>query len=120
MTAPAGVQALLSHAVRLSNYFPHVITKLGREGCLYVGQTEGICHVDYLTAEPVDPSAIHSVTGAGDTFVGTVLAHIDEHGGEPEPADEKAWRAILRQGQRAAVLTLQSPLAVSPQIQPSL
>ncbi|ORY97199.1 Ribokinase-like protein [Syncephalastrum racemosum] len=118
--APAGVQALLSHAVRLSNYFPHVITKLGREGCLYVGQTQGICHVDYLAAEPVDPTAIHSVTGAGDTFVGAVLAHLDKHGGEPEPADAKAWRAILKQGQRAAVLTLQSSLAVSPRIQPSL
>lgn len=53
---------MLSRAIYLSNYVPNVITKLGEEGCLYVGNSI----VEYFPPESIDPAEIKSVTGAGD------------------------------------------------------
>ncbi|KAG7450569.1 indigoidine synthase A-like protein [Guyanagaster necrorhizus] len=59
---------------------------------------------------PVDD--IMNVTGAGDSFVGSVLAHLLR---KPLSVDEpKLLEAIIDTAQQAAVLTLKSQRAVSP------
>ncbi|ORX46127.1 Ribokinase-like protein [Hesseltinella vesiculosa] len=112
---PLLAQQMLEPAWLLSHTIPHVITKLGDQGCLYVSHvTNAIAH---LPAETVDPSTIQSVTGAGDSFVGVVLANLRQ---DPWIQDVNTWVKVLASGQKAAVRTLQSQRSVGPSIAPDL
>ncbi|KAI8059482.1 Ribokinase-like protein [Gongronella butleri] len=95
----------------LSHTIPHVITKLGEHGCLYVSQAKKA--ISYIPPEPLDPSTVLSVTGAGDSFVGVLLANLAR---DPLQDDLTTWRGMISCGQKAAIRTLQSKLAVSPSI----
>ncbi|KAI9484635.1 Ribokinase-like protein [Zychaea mexicana] len=119
---PALAQRVLPYALHLSHMIPHIITKLGEDGCLYTGRSSksGKAIVQYFEPEQVDSSII-SVTGAGDCFVGTLLANLRKHLAdiiqEQEPDNAiMLWKQIISRAQKAAVLTLQSDLAVSPSI----
>lgn len=48
----------------MSNYIPNIITKLGEEGCLYVGRNNSV--IQYFPPEFIEAHEIKSVTGAGD------------------------------------------------------
>jgi sugar/nucleoside kinase (ribokinase family) len=52
----------------LANFIPNIVTKLGQDGCLYVGKhnnhTEAV--VEYFPPEFIQANEIKSVTGAGD------------------------------------------------------
>lgn len=70
--------------------------------------------VQHFPAILTDPESIMSVTGAGDTFCGVILA---------ESANNKNWlnsprekERILEHAQRAASLTIQSEQSVNPKI----
>jgi pseudouridylate synthase / pseudouridine kinase len=63
---------------------------------------------------PVADDAIVNVTGAGDSLVGSILASLSDNPRafeHPQQLDR-----VIRQAQSAAILTLQSSLAVSPQL----
>lgn len=61
---------------------------------------------------PLPIDTIANVTGAGDSFVGSFLAHLLR---QPQSMDDpKLLEAIIDTAQRAAVLTLGSQRAVSP------
>ncbi|KAI8096817.1 Ribokinase-like protein [Halteromyces radiatus] len=118
--APPIAHQTLPDALYLSNYIPHIITKLGEYGCLYVGPKQGQKHqksMHYFTPEFLDPDTVKSVTGAGDSFVGTILANLVKN---PFPEDLNIWQRIIPFGQQAAIRTLQSDLAVSPLIDKDL
>ena len=63
---------------------------------------------------PALPAQVINVTGAGDSFVGALLARLVER---PSSFDDlEGLKEAVDFAQRAAVLSLASPLAVSPQI----
>ncbi|KAI9307322.1 Ribokinase-like protein [Cunninghamella echinulata] len=110
---PSIVNKVFPEAIYLSNYIPHIITKLGEDGCLYVGtcsknDNKKIAH--YFPPEIINPDTIKSVTGAGDSFVGTLLANLQK---DPFVERLDLWKSIIENGQKSAVRTLQSKLAVS-------
>lgn len=63
----------------------------------------------HFPAEPLGTNGIVSVNGAGDTFLGVLLAGLVSG----LPVDE----ALIGVAQKAAVLTLGGPEPVSPMIQ---
>ncbi|ORE22282.1 Ribokinase-like protein [Rhizopus microsporus] len=96
----------LPQAMHLSHFIPNVITKLGEEGCLYVGEAG----IKYFPPETILPHEIKSVTGAGDCFVGTFIANLQRH-----PIDTHLDH-IVQKSQLAAIRTLKSDKAVSVDI----
>ncbi|KAI9247829.1 Ribokinase-like protein [Sporodiniella umbellata] len=102
--APRLAQSVLPQALDLSNHVPNVFTKLGEEGCLFVSPST----IQYFPPEKANN--IQSVTGAGDCFVGTLVANLQKH------SVDTHLSAIIQRSQLSAIRTLQSPLAVSPDI----
>lgn len=128
-------------AVHLLPFFQHLIIKCGDRGvitvfrlaweeakssswmqertnvhkrCVIAKGREGasVTILKHYPALIVPGENIVNVTGAGDSFVGTVLAtlvHKPDVFQQPDSLDE-----LVAQAQKAAVLTLQSPHAVSP------
>jgi pseudouridine-5'-phosphate glycosidase/pseudouridine kinase len=125
-------------AIHLLPFFQHLIIKCGDQGILvamlispedasqsdwanmrsnprerYIvapGNSKELIVLQHIPSLPVD--SLVNVTGAGDSFVGALLAMVAHHPGvlyRPETLHE----AILI-SQKAAVLTLQSHSAVSP------
>ncbi|KAI8391071.1 Ribokinase-like protein [Radiomyces spectabilis] len=113
--APSLAHRVLPQALYLSNYIPNILLKLGEHGCLYVAKWRDAPIIQYFSPEKIAASDIKSVNGAGDTFVGTLAASLYRH---PllEPTNTDMWRSMITRAQKAAVLTLQSELAVSPKI----
>lgn len=122
-------------AIHLLPFFQNIIIKCGDKGVVLVmrvtahdspwakeqsnvhnrlviaqGRTGGLvalCHFPALTV-----SEIKNVTGAGDTFVGALLAEIARN---PDAFFSPSTVAVaIEHAQRAAGLTLQSEVAVSP------
>ncbi|KAG2219736.1 hypothetical protein INT45_007775, partial [Circinella minor] len=118
--APAQVERMFPHALHLSHMIPNVITKLGEDGCFYTGRspTTNEPFIHYFEPEEVDH--VISVTGAGDCFVGTLVANLRKHLAYIQPDNAMLWKQIISRAQQAAVLTLQSDLAVSPNINKTL
>ncbi|KAL0094196.1 Ribokinase-like protein [Phycomyces blakesleeanus] len=116
MTTPDIVEKVLPMAHYLSQFVPNIVTKLGEYGCLLVSNNKSHVHTQYFPPEIIDPTAIKSVTGAGDCFVGTLLANLlilDK----PSPT---RWAEMIQQSQKSSILTLQSDLAVSVAISQEL
>lgn len=120
---------ILQKAINLSPYIPNLYVKLGANGCLLVrlcapgdgllrertgrgkvvrkareGEEVGGIYIRYFPAEEVEEGGVVSVNGAGDTFLGVLVAGL----GRGEEVEEAVGRA-----QRAAVLTLGCREAVS-------
>lgn len=77
------------------------------------GKSE-IVVIKHYPAHTIDPQHAVSVTGAGDSLVGAVLAALVQNPSafsDPESLDD-----VIELGQSAAVETLRSPLAVSPSL----
>ncbi|CDH57494.1 indigoidine synthase a-like protein [Lichtheimia corymbifera JMRC:FSU:9682] len=120
--APRSAELVLPYGLHLSQWIPNVIIKLGEDGCLFVGRSDVSNQppvVQYFSPEKFDQTSIVSVTGAGDSFVGALLANLKYHS-SLQPEDQDTWKEIITRAQRAAVLTLQSDLAVSPHINEDL
>ena len=128
-------------ALHLLPFFQHLIIKCGDRGVITVFRIAGeeassspwmhertnvhkrcvvakgrggasVTVLKHYPALVVPSESIVNVTGAGDSFVGTVLAtlvHDPAVFQHPESLD-----GLFSHAQKAAVLTLQSPLAVSP------
>lgn len=119
---PSTVEKVFSEAIYLSYYIPHIITKLGEDGCLYINNNS-ISQINnnnsnkimahYFSPELIDQGTIKSVTGAGDSFVGTLLANLQK---DPFVENLDKWQKIIQYSQKSAIRTLQSELAVSPLI----
>lgn len=127
-------QGIAQKAIHLLPFFQHLIIKCGDKGVLVVmyvspeaaadsgwrsnprqrcvvatGKSGEIVVIQHIPALPVQPL---NVTGAGDSFVGALLATLaNEPAGLYHP---RSLSEALSTAQQAAVLTLQSPLAVSP------
>ncbi|CAO0802352.1 unnamed protein product [Mucor circinelloides] len=113
--APRLAHLALSNASFLSQFIPNVITKLGEEGCLYVSKNAG---VEYFAPESIQPNEIVNVTGAGDCFVGTLIANLQKSATTNMSAN--TLRSIIRNAQIASIRTLKSNRAVSEEISPDL
>ncbi|KAI8991113.1 hypothetical protein BDF20DRAFT_23389 [Mycotypha africana] len=113
-------KSVYPYANFLTRFIPNVITKLGEEGCLWVGQESA----HYFSPEVIQKDEIKSVTGAGDCFVGTLLANLQRHYAHSHhPCDipsEDVFHHIIRNCQRSSIRTLQSDLAVSDKISKDL
>ncbi|KAI7851841.1 Ribokinase-like protein [Circinella umbellata] len=118
--APAQVERMLPHALHLSHMIPNVITKLGEDGCFYTGRSPTTNEPFIYYFEPEEVDHVVSVTGAGDCFVGTLVANLRKHLAYIQPDNAMLWKQIISRAQQAAVLTLQSDLAVSPNINKTL
>ncbi|RUP43731.1 hypothetical protein BC936DRAFT_136804 [Jimgerdemannia flammicorona] len=118
---PSYIHRFVPHAFHLVNYIPNLFVKLGEQGSLLVrkpAETISAPKYQYFKPEPLETKNILSVTGAGDSFVGTVLANLHTH--RPSMSDDAVLNRIVCNAQRAAILTLKSDKAVSPNIEPSL
>ncbi|GAN06309.1 conserved hypothetical protein [Mucor ambiguus] len=113
--APKLAHLALPNACFLSQFIPNVITKLGEEGCLYVSKNAG---VEYFTPESIHSNEIVNVTGAGDCFVGTLIANLQKHANANMSSN--ILRSIIRNAQMASIRTLKSNRAVSDEISPDL
>jgi len=131
-------QGFAQKAIHLLPFFQHLIVKCGNQGALVVmyvspeaasnsgwrqersnprqgyvvatGKSGEIVIIRHFPALPIQLPL--NVTGAGDSFVGGLLATLaNEPTGLYHP---RSLSEVLSTAQRAAVLTLQSPLAVSP------
>jgi len=86
---------------------------------IVVKSTNGsILVLKYFPALPLESSGSDTVnvTGAGDSLVGSLLASVVSNGAEPRNPflDPQQLDAAIARAQNAAILTLRSPLAVSP------
>ncbi|KAF8168155.1 indigoidine synthase A-like protein [Crassisporium funariophilum] len=131
-------QGIAQKAINLLPFFQHLIIKCGDLGvfvAMYISpqdaKTSGWAHersnphqrqvvahgtskeitvLQHFPALPIE--ALVNVTGAGDSFVGALVASLAHN-----PAglyDPKSLRDIITTSQKAAILTLQSHSAVSP------
>ncbi|KZV77757.1 hypothetical protein PENSPDRAFT_645360, partial [Peniophora sp. CONT] len=126
-------------AVNLLPFFQHLVIKCGDRGVLLAmrvpedhrpewsversnaqqrlvvarGDAE-IVVFKHFPALPLDVSEIVNVTGAGDTLVGSLLASLATNPGAL--SDPRLLDNTVQDAQRAAILTLKSPLAVSPEL----
>ncbi|OZJ01839.1 hypothetical protein BZG36_05297, partial [Bifiguratus adelaidae] len=95
----------LDAAVALSTCIPTLFLKLGAWGCLLVTRSKASVRCKYFPVDVLSESKVVSVTGAGDSFVGTVLANLLGQR-EPLEADLDARLGILSsavlKGQAAA------------------
>lgn len=99
-------QELVQDAAALMAITDTLFIKLGAHGVLVVWHTPAGLRIAHSPAAEVDPAAVASTTGAGDTFTGAILSLLETH--EPVAAAALA--------QRAAALTLRTKEAVSPEI----
>ncbi|KAG6912004.1 hypothetical protein DXG01_000252 [Tephrocybe rancida] len=130
-------QGIAQTAVKLLPFFQHLIIKCGEKGVLVVmrisnpatsawvgmkseiSQRRIVAHgrseesvVILQHFPPLPVEKVVNVTGAGDTFVGALLAHLIQ---DPQTfLIPDALENAISISQRAAVMTLQSSLAVSP------
>ncbi|CAG8590959.1 991_t:CDS:10 [Paraglomus brasilianum] len=127
---------ILSRSVSLLLIASTVIVKLGERGALLVqlidnsrdlqeqlvpSKWNGVIQLDdkrtvrvkYFQPASVENSSIINVTGAGDSFVGTVLAGLAIYG-------EKELDRIIDVAQRVAVLSLQTHSSISEKLNAGL
>lgn len=131
-------QGVAQMAVNLLPFFQHLVVKCGDRGVLVVmriakqdsltsnwkhertnplkrlivarGNSEELVILQHFPALPIE--TVVNVTGAGDSFVGALLASIVQ---KPKAFyDPKACSDIIGFAQRAATLSLRSHCAVSP------
>lgn len=103
----------LPYAFHLATYFRVIITKLGEHGCLVTGQSNGKPVLRYYKAHEIQADQIKSVTGAGDSFVGVFLAHVNHNLHCLKQLESPDWDDIVYYSQKAAIRTLQSHDAVA-------
>ncbi|KAF8482161.1 indigoidine synthase A-like protein [Russula ochroleuca] len=132
-------QGVAQMAINLLPFFQHLVIKCGDLGVLlamrfpgdnptaWVGERSDvrrrliIAHgkaetvvIKHYPAHMIDPQYVVSVTGAGDSLVGAVLAALVQDRSafsNPESLD-----GVIELGQSAAIETLRSPFAVSPSL----
>ncbi|KIY51953.1 indigoidine synthase A-like protein [Fistulina hepatica ATCC 64428] len=125
-------KGIVHMAVNLLPFFQHLIIKCGAAGVLVVmrvpgwtgvpsdpgralvvaSSEAGTVVVRHFPAHHIPPDSIVNVTGAGDSFVGALLAVLQR---EPTAMQHPhSLEQAIDVAQRAAVMTLQSTLAVSP------
>ncbi|KAG2174441.1 hypothetical protein INT44_006704 [Umbelopsis vinacea] len=102
----------LPYAFHLSNFFRVIVTKLGEHGCLITGQANGKPILRYFKPHTIRPDQIKSVTGAGDSFVGVMLSHLNRNLYCLEDLEHSCWQDVIHHAQSAAIRTLQSHDAV--------
>jgi len=118
---PLYTHRFIPHAFHLANYIPNLFVKFGEYGSLLVrksAERTSEPKYRYLKPKAIQVGEIVSVTGAGDSFVGTLLASLHVHHSFVE--DDDIMCRIICNAQRAAVLTLKSDKAVSSEIKPFL
>ncbi|KAJ7786260.1 indigoidine synthase A-like protein [Mycena metata] len=131
-------EGIVQMATALTPFFRHMFIKCGEQGVVSVirlsgkdAQTSGWIHERsnpsrrYVVAQadsgneilifqhtPAQPTAVLNSTGAGDSFVGAILASLQVH---PHPlSNPMALNMLVTTCQKAASLTLQTHAAVSP------
>jgi len=132
-------QGVAQMAINLLPFFQHLVIKCGDLGVLLamrfpadnptawagersdVRRRQIIAHgkseivvIKHYPAHTIYPQKTVSVTGAGDSLVGAVLAALEENQSafnNPESLD-----GVIDLGQSAAIETLRSPFAVSPSL----
>jgi pseudouridylate synthase / pseudouridine kinase len=131
-------RGILQKAVNLLPFFQHLIVKCGDQGIIvamrispkdalnsawahqrsnplerYIvahGNSKEIMYIQHFPSLPIE--TISNVTGAGDSFVGALLACLAHD--FSAMYDPKNLQDVVTMAQRAAILTLQSDSAVSP------
>ncbi|KAF8605153.1 hypothetical protein BDV93DRAFT_74752 [Ceratobasidium sp. AG-I] len=132
---------IIQMATQLLPFIKHLVIKCGSKGVVLVAHVtdkEGVANwisdksspselqivsrasdgsavvIRYFPAHILDGDGSWNVTGAGDTLVGALLASLTSKGNiffKPSQLNEAIYLA-----QKCAVLTIRSPLAVSPEI----
>lgn len=130
-------EGIAQMAINLLPFFQHLVIKCGERGVIVVmrvsrqtkwaseksnihkryivssGNGNGdVVVLQHFPASHVPPESIVNVTGAGDTLVASILASLVQNPRGFE--DPELLNKIMGKAQAAAVLTLQSELAVSP------
>ena len=131
-------QGIIQKAINLLPFFQHLLIKCGDRGIIVVmyispkdplnsvwvnkrsnpleryiiahGKSMGTTLIQHFPSLPIEK--ISNVTGAGDSFVGGLLACLAQDSSKMH--DPKGIRDVVTIAQKAAILTLQSHSAVSP------
>lgn len=137
-------QGIAQMAINLLPFFQHLIIKCGERGAIIVmridpgdaatspwGRERSNPYARYVVAQGnnkeivvlqhfpgLSVENVTNVTGAGDSFVGAVLASLSQN---PQALyNPKDLEQTITTAQQAAMLTLQSELAVSPLLSDAL
>jgi pseudouridine-5'-phosphate glycosidase/pseudouridine kinase len=132
-------RAIAQEVINLFPFFQHLVIKCGDLGILlamrfpadkrtewarertdfqrrqvvFHGKSD-LLVLKHYPAHEVDPQSVVSVTGAGDSLVGVILAALTQNAStfdSPELVEN-----VIALAQTAAIQTLQSPWAVSPSL----
>lgn len=110
--------AWLHDALRTATLAHTQFIKLGCHGVLVVthaGAEDGP-DIIHMPADTLDPEQAMNSTGAGDTFVGAVLAHMSTLSSDFSRWTLSDMVELAHAGQQAAQHTLRSPDAVAPRL----
>lgn len=132
-------QGVAQMAINLLPFFQHLVIKCGDLGVLlamrfsvdnptaWVGEKSDvrrrliIVHgkaetvvIKHYPAHTIDPQYVVSVTGAGDSLVGAVLAALVQD--QSAFSNPESLDGVIELGQSAAIETIRSPFAVSPSL----
>lgn len=140
--ASLGIEENLLVAARgLAPLFRTLFIKLGSQGVLLMTRARSqaqapdfasTSHVHFRRFPGLRAPTVHSTTGCGDTFAGALLAGLEDvldsrtastststsgkMASMSAPASEEELERMVDLAQRAAVMTLESELAVSPEL----
>lgn len=134
-------EGIPQQSIQLLPFMPRIVTKLGSRGVLLTQLlaaedprlTDPKCAGDIISrcpdgpehdlgigglymrlfpaAQDLEPGQIRSVVGAGDTFLGVMVACLAKLGSATR------LETLIDSAQKAAIMTLRSDFAVSPEIQ---
>jgi pseudouridylate synthase / pseudouridine kinase len=127
-----GLEMETDALLTLLNLFDNVLIKCGSRGVLVGTSRESMGNSFEMgdiqvgkrkwKISHLEPNVIRevvSVTGAGDSLVGVVIAGLSTHE-QPHLISHADLLDLVKRGMKAAELTIISPLSVSPMIVPSL
>ncbi|KAJ2453661.1 hypothetical protein EV183_002065 [Coemansia sp. RSA 2336] len=117
-------QCVVEDMLTLHPLFPIIIVKLGKEGAAVVSPSaENTVDIRHIQAHK--PRAVKNTNGAGDSMVGALLAQLHKHQLLLTATGNFALASrdidtMVDRAQRAAIKSIESPLAVSRLLSPNL
>ncbi|KAJ2161835.1 hypothetical protein GGF46_001143 [Coemansia sp. RSA 552] len=118
--------SVIGDILTLSPLFPVIVVKLGEKGVVVASPSPAARATPVIRhISPLKPSLLINSNGAGDSLVGAILAQLHQRQALLTPSSQIALSpleidTIVRRAQRASILSLESPRAVSESLSPSL
>ncbi|KAJ2828794.1 hypothetical protein IWW50_001199 [Coemansia erecta] len=105
---------------------PTVVVKMGERGAAVISPSpQNAARPIIRHIQPLKPSLVENSSGAGDSLVGAILAQLHERPALMTPDGRldlapQELDLIVSRAQRAAIMAIESPHAVSEQLRPDI